>query len=87
MLGSAALDTAIYYQYQHAPAILNVTPATPLPGVAFTDLPASATSVFADTGNIILGQIRLVLAPGTSSVRIPISITGSNRTELINKPT
>jgi len=87
LLGAAALDTALYYQYQNAPAILKVNPATPVPGVTFTGLPSSASAVFAEKGYIILGQIRLVLAPGTSSVRIPISFTGSNRTELIDKPT
>ncbi len=87
LLGAAALDTAIYYQYQNAPAILKVDPATPLPGISFTGLPAGANTVFAQKGNIILGQIRLVLAPGSTSVRIPISFTGSNRTELIDKPT
>jgi hypothetical protein len=81
-----ALSTSYYFQYQNGPAILNVTPGTPLPGITFTGLPATATQVFAQTGNLHLGQMRLALAPGKSSMRIPLAVSYSNRTELISKP-
>jgi len=82
----AAVAATYYFQYQNGPAILNVTPGTPLPGITFTGLPANATQVFAETGNLHLGQLRLVLTPGKSSVRVPFAVSYSNRTELIAKP-
>jgi hypothetical protein len=87
LLGAAALAGGYYYQYQNSPSILNVTPGTPLPGIAFVGLPATNTQVFADKGSVHVAQLRLVLGPGQSGARFPISITYSNRTELITKPT
>ncbi len=87
VFGAAAVSATYYFQYQNSPAILNVTPGMPLPGVTFTGLPATATQVFAEKGNLHIGQLRLVLGPGTSSVRFPIAVSYSNRTELIAKPT
>lgn len=87
LLGAAALSATYYFQYQNSPAILNVTPGTPLPGITFTGLPANATQVFAQKGSLHIGQLRLVLGPATSSVRFPLAVSYSNRTELIPKPT
>jgi hypothetical protein len=42
--------------------------------------------VFATKGHIQVGQVRLVLGPEKSSARFPISISYSNRTELIDRP-
>jgi hypothetical protein len=87
LLGAAAVSGSYYYQYQNSPSILNVTPGTPLPGVTFIGLPPTATQVFAEKGPLHVAQIRLVLGPGQSGARFPISMTYSNRTELITKPT
>jgi len=87
LFGAAAVSATYYFQYQNSPAILNVTPGTPLPGITLTGLPASASQVFASKGNLSIGQIRLVLGPGQSSMRFPLAISYSNRTELIPKPT
>ncbi|HEY4364561.1 MAG TPA: hypothetical protein VGN17_26595 [Bryobacteraceae bacterium] len=87
LLGAAAVSGTYYFQYQNSPAILNVTPGTPLPGITFTGLPSMATQVFADKGNLHVGQLRLILGPGSSSVRFPLAVSFSNRTELIDKPT
>lgn len=87
LLGAAALAGSYYYQYQNSPSILNVAPGTPLPGVTFIGLPPNATHVFAEKGPLHVAQIRLVLGPGQSGARFPISITYSNRTELITTPT
>jgi hypothetical protein len=86
ILGPAVLSVAAYYQYQHSPALLTVDPATPLSGVTFVGLPTDAKKVFTNTGNIILVQTRLSLVPTGSAVKVPLSITWSNRTELIDKP-
>ena len=87
LLGAAALSGTYYFQYQNSPAVLNVSPGALPSGITFTGLPADATQVFATKGNIHIGQIRLVLGPGQSSVRFPLAVSYSNRTELVPKPT
>jgi hypothetical protein len=87
ILGPAVFTLAGYFQYQHSPALLNVDPSAPVTGVAFIGLPEGAKEVFATTGNIWLVQGKLSLVPSDSSIKIPLSVTWSNRTELIDKPT
>jgi hypothetical protein len=77
---------AFYFQHQNSPAILNVNPAAPVTGVTFTGLPSSADQVYAQKGNIAIGQLRLTIGSG-SNFKLPISVTYSNRTELITRPT
>jgi hypothetical protein len=77
---------AFYDQYQSSPAILNVTPGAPVNGVTFVNLPSNANQVYGKTGNIAIGQLKLT-AGGGSAVTVPLSVTYSNRTELITKPT
>lgn len=77
---------AFYDQYQSSPAILNVTPGAPVDGVTFVNLPSTATQVYGTKGNIAIGQLKLT-AGGGSAVTVPLSVTYSNRTELIAKPT
>ena len=86
LLGAAAIAGTYYFQYQHRPSILNLTPGTSFPGISFIGLPDTATQVFSTRGNIQVGQIRLVLGPENSSARFPVSITYSNRTEFIDRP-
>lgn len=86
-LGSPAVSAAYYYQYQSSPSILKVSPSSPLPGITLTGLSSNAMEVFATKGNISVAQLKLTLGTGTSSARIPISVSYSNRTELITKPT
>jgi hypothetical protein len=83
---AAAVSGTYYFQYQNSPAELTVTPGTPLPGITLADLSSSATQVFAQKGNIQAGQLRLEFGPAGSSVRFPLALTYSNRTELIAKP-
>lgn len=80
------VSAAFYDQYQSSPAILNVTPGAPVNGVTFVNLLSTATQVFGKTGNIAIGQLKLT-AGGGSAVTVPLSVTYSNRTELIAKPT
>jgi hypothetical protein len=87
ILGSGtSADFTYYYQDQTSPAILNVTPGSPVTGITLTGLPASATQVFAQKGMINIAQIKLAIGVAQSSVRFPISVSWSNRTELIAKP-
>jgi hypothetical protein len=84
---TAAVSAAYYFQDQTSPAILNVTPNNPIPGVNFTGLPGDATQVFTQKGNIHVGQLKITLGGSSSSGwSLPIAITGSNRSELITKP-
>ncbi len=87
ILGPAVVSIAGYYQYQHSPSVLQVDPLKPIPGVAFSGLPANARTVLAAAGHIWLGQAKLALTPPGSSIKVPLSVTFSNRTELIDKPT
>jgi len=86
IIGPANLSFAFYYQYQHAPALLKADPLKPVPGVTFVDLPDNAKTVFAEKGDIFLGQIKLSLTPKESSVKIPLAVTIANRSELIKTP-
>ena len=85
ILGAAALAGTYYFQYQNSPAILNVTPGTPLDGIVLSGLPSTAAHVFATKGNIHIAQMRLVLGSG-GGARFPISVTYSTRTELVDQP-
>jgi hypothetical protein len=84
LLGAASISASYYFQHQNSPAILNLTPGTPLPGITFIGLPANATEAFAKKGDLHLAQVRLQLGQG--SVRFPVSVSYSNRTELVTKP-
>jgi hypothetical protein len=84
-LGNAAISATYYFQDQHSPSVLNVTPGTPLTGITLTGLSSTATQVFAATGPIHVGQIRFELGSG-SSVKFPLAITYASRTELLTHP-
>jgi hypothetical protein len=86
IVGPAVFSLAAYYQYQHTPTLLEVDPTQPVPGVAFSGLPEGAKEVFVTTGNIILVQAKLSIVPASSSVKIPISLTWSNKSELVDHP-
>ena len=86
IVGPAVIVLALYHQAQRAPALFQIDPSAPLPGVSFTGLPDTAATVFTDTGDITLGQLKLVVSPPGSSVKIPLSVTYANRTELVAKP-
>ena len=76
---------SFYFQDQTSPSILNVTPGMPVSGVSFTGLPSTATQVFAQKGKIAIGQAKLTLG-SVSNLKVPISVTYSNRTELVTSP-
>jgi hypothetical protein len=76
---------SFYFQNQTSPSILNVTPGMPVSGVTFTGLPSTATQVFAQKGNIAVGQAKITIG-SASNLKVPISVTYSNRTELVTSP-
>jgi hypothetical protein len=87
ILGHATVCGAYYFQYQSSPAILNVNPSQPISGITITGLPSTATQIFAQKGSINVGQVKLALGSSKSNWQFPISVTWSNRTELITKST
>jgi hypothetical protein len=87
ILGPATASGAYYFQYQSSPGIVNVNPSQPISGISITGLPANATQVFTQKGSINVAQVKLALGSAKSSWRFPISVTWSNRTELITQPT
>jgi hypothetical protein len=85
LIDAASLDGSYYFQNQHSAILLNVDPSQPLPGITFSGLPSGAATVLASTGNIQIGQLKLVLGTG-SSIRVPLAFSYSNRSELVPKP-
>jgi hypothetical protein len=83
-LSTPTLSATYYFQHQSSPAILNVNPSMPLPGITFTGLPSNAMQVFAKKGNISIAQLKVTL--GSGSARVPFAVSYSNRTELITRP-
>jgi hypothetical protein len=86
IFGNSTGSVAYYYQDQTSPAILNVTPGQPVTGITFTGLPSTATQVYAARGIINIGQAKFTLNPANSGFNIPVSVTWSNRTELVTSP-
>lgn len=87
ILGPATASGAYYFQYQSSPAILNVNPSQPISGITITGLPSNATQIFAQKGSIHVAQVKLALGSSKSNWKFPVSVTWSNRTELITKST
>jgi hypothetical protein len=87
ILGPAVFSVAGYYQYQRSPALLKVDPTKPFEGITFVGLSPDAKNVVAKTGDIYLAQAKLSLVPSGSNIKVPVSVTWSNRTELIDKKT
>ena len=82
---SLTTRNAAYYQDQRSPAILDVDPKRPLPGITFIGLPdGSKKSSPKGQDRCRTGQIRA--GARKSSARIPLSVSWSNRTELVDKP-
>jgi hypothetical protein len=87
ILGPATACGAYYFQYQSSPAILNVNPSQPISGITITGLPSTATQIFTQKGSINVAQLKLAFGSSKSNWKFPVSVTWSNRTELITKST
>lgn len=83
LLGNSTASATYYFQDQTSPAILNVTPGQPVSGITITGLPSNATQVFAQKGKISIVQGKFTYSPGSSTITFPVSVTWSNRTELV----
>jgi hypothetical protein len=80
-IGDSTLSLSYLYQDQTSPSIVTAPPS----GIAFSNLPSNASTVYTSRGPINLGQIRWGLGTG-SNVSFPIAFTYSNRSDLIAHP-
>jgi hypothetical protein len=80
--GTPVFSAAGYFQYQNAPALINITNANLAPGTNIA-LPTGSATVLGQRGNIVIGQIKLTIPIKTSGVSFPVGITWSNHTELL----
>jgi hypothetical protein len=80
LLGDSTFSLAYYYQDQTSPAILTAAPAN------ISGLPSTVTSAFAKRGVINIAQAKFAFIPRNSTINIPVSVTWSNRTELVTNP-
>ncbi|MBZ5494059.1 MAG: hypothetical protein LAO76_24315 [Acidobacteriia bacterium] len=82
-LGNAVMTLAGYYQWMKEDALITIGPGNVAPGSGIL-LPGTAATLLGTKGNIGVVQGRLTL-PINNTIKIPISVTWSNRKELINE--
>ena len=80
-LGLAVLTLAVYYQWMKDDAVIDLsqTAASALTGLKFAD---NATTVLGTAGHIVMLQGKVSI-PLNDVVKVPISVTWSNRRELV----
>ena len=82
-LGKGVATFAGYYQWMKEDALITIGPGNVAPGSGIV-LPGTAAKLLGTKGNIGIIQGKLSI-PVNDVVKIPISVTWSNRTELINE--
>jgi hypothetical protein len=83
-LGSATLTVAYYYQWMKDNALIMIPAGNTAPGTGIV-LPGAASTLLATKGNIDILQAKVTVPIKGGTVKMPISFTWSNRTELINE--
>lgn len=84
MLGSSVLTAAFYNQWMVANALITIPAGNAAPGTGII-LPGAAGTLLASKGDIRIGQVKLTMPMKNGLIKIPLSFTWSNRTELINE--
>jgi len=82
-LGNATLTLGGYYQYMKNDAVIVIGPGNVAPGSGIV-LPGTAATLLGTKGNIGIVQGKLSI-PISGAVKIPLSVTWSNRAELIKE--
>ena len=82
-LGNAVMTFAGYYQWMKEDALITIGPGNVAPGSGIV-LPGTAAKLLGTKGNIGIIQGKLTL-PMTTMIKVPLSVTWSNRTELIKE--
>jgi hypothetical protein len=83
-LGPITLTAAFYYQWMKDNALISIPAGNTAPGTGIV-LPGAASTLLAPKGNIDIGQVKLTLPIKDGTIKVPVSFTWSNRTELINE--
>jgi hypothetical protein len=81
--GFATASFAVYYQWMKEDALIQIPPGTTAPGSGI-ELPAEARSLLDTKGHIVVAQGQLAIPMG-QNVKVPFSVTWSNRTELVKE--
>jgi hypothetical protein len=79
--GSTIGTLAGYYQYQKAPAAIQIGQGNLAPNTNIV-LPSGAATLLAPKGNIVVAQAKLTFSL-KNGASVPVGVTWSNRTELI----
>lgn len=82
-LGNAVVTFGGYYQWMKEDALITIGPGNVAPGSGIV-LPGTAAKLLGTKGNIGIIQGKLTI-PMTTTIKMPLSLTWSNRTELINE--
>jgi hypothetical protein len=83
-LGPAVLTLAFYYQWMQDSALITIPAGNTVPGTGII-LPGAASTLLGTKGNIEVGQLKVTIPIKSGMIKVPISFTWSNRTELINE--
>lgn len=83
-LGTAVLTVGFYYQWQREPALISISEGDAVPGNGIV-LPGAESTLLATKGNIAIGQVKMTLPIKNGVVKVPVSFSWSNRSELINE--
>jgi hypothetical protein len=82
--GKAVLTVGFYYQWMRDAALISIPAGDTAPGTGII-LPGAASTLLATKGPIAIGQAKVTLPIKSGVIKVPISFTWSNRTELINE--
>jgi hypothetical protein len=82
-LGHAVLTLGFYYQWMKEDALITIGPEDTAPGSGIV-LPGTAAKLLGTKGHIAVVQGKLTI-PVSDTVKVPISVTWSNRSELIQE--
>jgi hypothetical protein len=80
---NAVFTLGAYYQWMKDDALINIGPGNVAPGSGIV-LPGPAAQLLGTKGNIFVAQAKLTV-PINNTFKVPISVTGANRKELINE--
>ena len=75
------ITIAAYWQYQPQPSVLNIPAGTVAPGTTIP-LPNGTQEFVGSAGSLWVGQVKLTIK-GPSGVNIPLAISGSSKTDLL----
>jgi hypothetical protein len=81
--GYAVATFGFYYQWMREDALINIPAGTVAPGSGI-DLSAEAASLLDTKGHIVIFQSQLTI-PAGETVKVPLSVTWANRSELIKE--